>query len=325
VVLQRRTSADLVASGLIAGRKSKRITVLPEQGRAVIGTAISIDGSEPSIEHAEGQKPRTPGRPRSPSRGRPGPTPAHTCGSPPPTLLAVAGGNTPGQRFGAGAYDDAVDAPSHAVPGRSSTAGSTHGTYLGRTREERAADRRERLMRAAFGLFATRSYEDVTVADVCAEARVAKRYFYEHFADRRALLTAVHQQRNNWLLAGIVAAVPEQPATLEALLGPMMTALTTMLASDPPSARVIYINAPRMELRRRDVIRDDARRLSAFVTTTLGRHPRDPVRHHRAAVAVAAGISEVIIEWLDEGMPDDALTLADHLTGLATALLAPTL
>ncbi|MEC3975765.1 helix-turn-helix domain-containing protein [Amycolatopsis sp. H20-H5] len=37
-------------------------------------------------------------------------------------------------------------------------------------------------------LFAARSYDDVTVAEVCARAVVAKRYFYDHFADRADLL-----------------------------------------------------------------------------------------------------------------------------------------
>lgn len=178
-------------------------------------------------------------------------------------------------------------------------------------------------MQAAFELFAERSYDDVTVADVCASAKVAKRYFYEHFTDRSALLVAVQKERNDWLLAGLEAAAPRQPTTLEVLLHPMMTALTTMLAADPQSARIIYLSAPQMELHRRDVIRADATRFSAFITTALRCQPRDPLRHHRAVVALAAGLTEVIIEWLDEDMPDDPRTLADHLTGISTALLTP--
>ncbi|MYS24013.1 transcriptional regulator, TetR family [Streptomyces sp. DvalAA-14] len=178
-------------------------------------------------------------------------------------------------------------------------------------------------MQAALELFAARSYEDVTVADVCSHAKVAKRYFYEHFTDRSALLVAVQKERNDWLLAGLEAAAPRHPATLRALLSPMMTALATMLAADPRSARIIYLSAPQMEPHRREVIREDARRFSAFISTALQRHPRDPLRHHRAVVALAAGLSEVIIEWLDDGMPDDARALADHLTGIATALLTP--
>lgn len=218
-----------------------------------------------------------------------------------------------------------MDAPTRTASVPASQATSTRGTYLGRTRDERAADRRGRLMQAAFELFAARSYEDVTVTDVCAHAKVAKRYFYEHFTDRSALLVAVQKERNDWLLAGLEAAAPRQPTTLEALLSPMMTALTTMLAADPQAARIIYLTAPQMELHRRNVIREDARRFSAFITTTLRCHLPDPLRHHRAVVALAAGLSEVIIEWLDEDMPDDADTLAEHLTGIATALLTSSL
>ncbi|MHA6761434.1 TetR/AcrR family transcriptional regulator [Streptacidiphilus sp. PAMC 29251] len=216
-----------------------------------------------------------------------------------------------------------MDAPTPTAPAHASQATSTHGTYLGRTRDERVADRRGRLMQAAFELFATHSYEDVTVADVCAHAKVAKRYFYEHFTDRSTLLLSVQKERNDWLLAGLEAAAPRQPTTLQALLSPMMAALTTMLAADPRSARIIYLSAPQMELHRRNVIRQDAKRFSTFITTALQQHPHDLLQYHRAVLALTAGLSEVIIEWLDEDMPDDAPTLAGHLTGTATALLAP--
>ncbi|MFB7085239.1 TetR/AcrR family transcriptional regulator [Streptomyces sp. NPDC056296] len=131
-------------------------------------------------------------------------------------------------------------------------------TYGGLSREERASDRRARISQAALELFAARSYDDVTVAEVCARAKVAKRYFYDHFTDREDLLLSVHRDQNDWLLAEVSAAAPKKPENLDALLRPMMTALVTMLDEHPDSARVIYVNAPRMELRRRGVLRKDA-------------------------------------------------------------------
>ncbi|MFB6551251.1 TetR/AcrR family transcriptional regulator [Streptomyces sp. NPDC056405] len=130
-------------------------------------------------------------------------------------------------------------------------------TYGGLSREERAADRRARISQAALELFAARSYDDVTVAEVCARAKVAKRYFSDHFTDREDLLLSV-QDQNDWLLAEVSAAAPKKPENLDALLRPMMTALVTMLDEHPDSARVIYVNAPLMELRRRGVLRKDA-------------------------------------------------------------------
>jgi AcrR family transcriptional regulator len=193
--------------------------------------------------------------------------------------------------------------------------------YGGRSREERAADRRARISQAALELFAARSYEDVTVAEVCDRAKVSKRYFYEHFSDREGLLLAVHREQNDWLLAGAAAAAPPDPENLDALLRPMMTAVVTMLSEHPNSARVIYVNAPRMELRRRGTQRRNADLLGRLVRRSVPR-PRDRLRHERMLLALVAGVTEVIIDWLERGMRDEPAVLADHLTAFATALLS---
>ncbi len=193
-------------------------------------------------------------------------------------------------------------------------------TYGGQSRQERSADRRERITRAAVELFAARSYDEVTVAEVCARARVSKRYFYEHFTDREDLLLAVHRQENDWLLAGISAAAPKEPESLDALLRPMMAALVTLLSEHPESARVIYINAPRMEVRRRGVLRKNAELMGRLARRAVPR-PRDRVRHERLLLMLVAGVTEVIIDWLERGMTDDPGALTDHLTGFAVSLL----
>ncbi|MGI5238293.1 TetR/AcrR family transcriptional regulator [Dactylosporangium sp. CA-139066] len=192
--------------------------------------------------------------------------------------------------------------------------------YGGQSRQERAAGRRDRLVAAAVQLFAARSYDDVTVSDVCALARVSKRYFYDHFTDREALLLSVHREVNDWLLAGLAAAAPRDPAGVEELLRPMLGALVRLLAEHPQRARVIYINAPRMELRRRGVLRHDADVVARLVGPVVG-PPRDPVRYERTLLTLVAGITQVVIDWVWRDMTDPPEPLVDHLTTLATAIL----
>lgn len=194
-------------------------------------------------------------------------------------------------------------------------------TYAGRSRRERAADRRERLVAAAVRLFAAREYDEVTVAEVCAQAKVSKRYFYECFADRQELLRTVHREQNDWLLAAVTAAAPKSPANLTELLHPMMTTLVRSLLAHPERARVIYLNAPRMELRRRAALHRDAELLGRLVRRATGR-PRDRLRHDRLLLATVAGVSEIVIDWLTRGMTDPPEPLAEHLTDLAVAILS---
>ena len=194
-------------------------------------------------------------------------------------------------------------------------------TYGGQSRQQRAADRRERIVAAAVRLFAARDYDDVTVADVCALARVSKRYFYECFADREELLVSVHREHHDWLMAGIGAAAPKRPEDLDHLLRPMMVALVRMLAENPERARVIYINAPRMERRRRGLLRKDAELLGRFVRPVVPR-PRDHAYYDRALLTLTAGVVEIMIDWVSRGMTDPPDALVDHLTGLAASILA---
>lgn len=192
--------------------------------------------------------------------------------------------------------------------------------YGGRSRQERAADRRDRILASALHLFGTQDYDDVTVADVCAGARVSKRYFYEHFEDREALVRALHRQQNEWLLGGVSAAVPESPVSPDEMLRPAVHQLLTMLRANPERAQVIYINAPRMETRRRGVLREDAQFLAAMLRR-LGGHPTDELRYERMLLALVAGLSEVIIDWLSHGMTGEIDALADHLTDFCGAVL----
>ncbi|MFF5080353.1 TetR/AcrR family transcriptional regulator [Actinoplanes sp. NPDC000266] len=191
-------------------------------------------------------------------------------------------------------------------------------TYGGRSRAQRSSDRRERIVASAVHLFGTRDYDDVTVTDVCAGAKVSKRYFYEHFRDREDLVIKVQRERNEWLLRGVAAAAPPSPNSLADLFRPALRTLVGLLRDNPETARVIYINAPRMETRRRGVLREDAHFLAALLSPV--RPPQDQDRYDRTLLALVAGVSEVIIDWITHGMPGDPDQLADHLTTIAVAL-----
>ncbi|WP_433789366.1 TetR/AcrR family transcriptional regulator [Actinoplanes sp. CA-252034] len=194
--------------------------------------------------------------------------------------------------------------------------------YAGRSREEREAERRERIVAAAVHLFATRDYDEVTVADVCAEAKVSKRYFYDHFLDRADLLFRVHTAQNAWLLDALVAAGPPS-GTVEELVTPVMHTLTRLLREHPDRARVIYINAPRMEPRRRGLLREEAVLLGDLILRGGGTPP-DQRLFERAVLALVAGATELIIEWVAEGFTEPAEELAGHLSAIAVATLAGT-
>ena len=193
-------------------------------------------------------------------------------------------------------------------------------TYGGQSREQRAAGRRDRIVTSAARLFAARDYDDVTVAEVCTLAKVSKRYFYDFFTDREDLLVSVHREHHDWLMAGIGNAIPKQADGLERLVRPMMATLVRLLAENPERARVIYINAPRMERRRRGLLRKDAELFGRLVRPHVTR-PRDRSYYDRALLTLVAGIVEIMIDWVNRGMTDPPEPLVDHLTALALSIL----
>ncbi|WP_261960099.1 TetR/AcrR family transcriptional regulator [Dactylosporangium matsuzakiense] len=170
-------------------------------------------------------------------------------------------------------------------------------------------------------LFAAREYDDVTVADVCSLARVSKRYFYDHFADREALVLVLHREVNGWLLTQIAASAPRRADSLDGALRPMLATLVRLLAEHPQRARIIYINAPRMELRRRGVLREEADLFGRLLAPLAPALRADVVRYKRTILALIAGISEVLIDWVWHDMQDPADPLVDHLTGLCVSIL----
>lgn len=86
-------------------------------------------------------------------------------------------------------------------------------TGPGRPRRYDAAEELRRLFDAAFTVVSRDSYQQVTVADILAEAGVARRSFYRHFASKDELLAAMlHRDAErfaSWLDRRVAAT--EQP------------------------------------------------------------------------------------------------------------------
>src|ERR1019366_7779039 len=98
---------------------------------------------------------------------------------------------------------------------------------------------RLRLVGAMAAVLAEKAYSTVTIADVARQARVSKRTFYEHFADKEACFIAVYATLSDIVLK----------ATFDATAGnlPWATKLraSTRGAKNPPSgAEAVRRSAP---------------------------------------------------------------------------------
>ncbi|MBO2462834.1 TetR/AcrR family transcriptional regulator [Actinomadura violacea] len=115
-------------------------------------------------------------------------------------------------------------------------------SYGGRSAEERRADRRERLLGAGLELFGTRGYAATSIERLCATASVSTRNFYEEFAGREELLTALHRGINERARAALDTAYAEAAGEpLPVRVERAVRAFVTVTASDPRWARIAFV------------------------------------------------------------------------------------
>lgn len=108
--------------------------------------------------------------------------------------------------------------------------------YSGQSFEDRQAERRERLIRAAVQVAGRVGLEAASVAAICAEAELTARYFYESFPTREAIFVEAYRAVQGELLAHIAAMHG---------LGDARRALTgffTAIRSRPQLARVFLVD-----------------------------------------------------------------------------------
>src|SRR3954451_18403936 len=111
-------------------------------------------------------------------------------------------------------------------------------TYGGVSADDRIAARREKLLDAGLELFGTRGYAGTGVKDVCRQAGLTDRYFYESFNDGGALFLAVFARLTDALFQAVAAAVAESGGAPERQLPNAVGPFVRALAADSRKPRV---------------------------------------------------------------------------------------
>jgi AcrR family transcriptional regulator len=182
------------------------------------------------------------------------------------------------------------------------------------------ADTRGRLLGGLALAIVEKGYAATTIADVVRHARVSKRTFYEHFADKEACYLALYAAVNDHLLAVIGAAVRGG--------GPWRTrveaaarAYLSELAAQPALARTFLVEiqaaGPRALAARRAMHERFAEHLRVLSAEAARDEPALTPLSAPLATAVAGGINELMLQAVED---DRTHELAD-LTGVATELI----
>jgi AcrR family transcriptional regulator len=197
--------------------------------------------------------------------------------------------------------------------------------YGGVSARARVAARRARLLAAGLQLFGMQGYLHTTIDQVCVEAGLTKRYFYENFRSCEDLLGAL--LRSLWVEAAQrgMTAVETAPAGLDAQIRQGIGAVVDYYTGDPRRGRVAFLEAvgisDRIEVQRREYVGVFTTLLQSYAAELLGELiPPERTMRLNAAALVGAG-SELVAEFLLGTVAISPAELADYLTGLAVAMI----
>jgi AcrR family transcriptional regulator len=167
-------------------------------------------------------------------------------------------------------------------------------------------DHHARLVLGMTDALETKSYAELTVADIVRCARVSKRTFYEHFGDKEACFLAAYASMTTELLERIgEAAVPELSA--EEQLERALRAYVATLEERPALTRAFLADiqavGPKALEARRSVHQRFAMLLRALVDRCRVGNPELRPLSPDMATAVVGGINELVLLTLER--PDD--------------------
>jgi AcrR family transcriptional regulator len=189
-----------------------------------------------------------------------------------------------------------------------------------------AAGHRARLTEGLAAAIAEKGYAAVTIADVVRAARVSKRTFYEHFADKEACFLALYAETSDELIELIATSAATAPGPWEARIGAAARAYFERVAGEPELVRAALLEiqaaGPRARVLRREVQQRHARQLLEF--SQAAEAEEDGVRSLTPALATAVvgGLDELMLEAVEAGRAERIGELADAATELIRAVLA---
>ena len=121
--------------------------------------------------------------------------------------------------------------------------GKSSRRYGGVDAQERQRQRRARLIAAALRVFGEQGFHASTVRDVCRQAQLTSRYFYESFEGMEALFREVYAEVNRELMQATVASLAQCPQQADAMAESALRTFLDFIKADPHRARVILVDA----------------------------------------------------------------------------------
>ncbi|WP_180105963.1 MULTISPECIES: TetR/AcrR family transcriptional regulator [unclassified Acinetobacter] len=178
--------------------------------------------------------------------------------------------------------------------------------FKGLSLSERKQARREKLIEAGIEAYGTHGFFSVTVKDICLEAKLTERYFYESFKKSEQLFQTIFLKLIDELQQNVMQAIMQASTDSKKMIEAGLTALLLTLKNNPRMARIIYIDAMLVqELHNQATINETMMRfdrmIHAFVMLMMPNIDRSEREISMVATGLNGYVTQIAIRWVMSG------------------------
>lgn len=178
--------------------------------------------------------------------------------------------------------------------------------FKGMSLSERKLARREKLIEAGIETYGTQGFFSVTVKDVCNEAKLTERYFYESFKKSEELFQTIFLQLIDQLQQTVMQGVMQASPDPKKMIHSGLFALFSMLKADPRMARIIYVDAMLVqELHNQATIHETMgrfdRMIHAFVMLMMPRINYSEQEISLVSTGLNGYVTQIAVRWVMGG------------------------
>ena len=196
--------------------------------------------------------------------------------------------------------------------------------FKGLSMAERQQARREKLIEAGIQAYGTHGFFSVTVKDICTEAKLTERYFYESFKKSEHLFQTIFLKLIDELQQNVMQAMMQASSDPKKMIEAGLTALLTTLRDNPRMARIIYIDAMLVqELHNQATIHETMgrfdRMIQAFVMLMMPNLSRSAQEISLVSTGLNGYVTQIAIRWV---MSDFKQSMEEVLSSCSIVFLA---
>ena len=178
--------------------------------------------------------------------------------------------------------------------------------FKGLSMAERQQARREKLIEAGIQAYGTHGFFSVTVKDICTEAKLTERYFYESFKKSEHLFQTIFLKLIDELQQNVMQAMMQASSDPKKMIEAGLTALLTTLRDNPRMARIFYIDAMLVqELHNQATIHETMgrfdRMIQAFVMLMMPNLSRSAQEISLVSTGLNGYVTQIAIRWVMSG------------------------